>query len=74
MRASNSDGSNTTAFMQISSTDSAGNPSPGWGNSFGRNYTITAADRGSYLGVILTPIGGSISGGGGVTIMFGYVP
>jgi len=74
MRASNPDGSNTTAFMQTSSTDSAGNPSAGWGNSFGRNYTITASDRGSYLGVILTPIGGSISGGSGVTIMFGYVP
>jgi hypothetical protein len=73
-RASNSTGSNVTAFLQLGSTDSAGNPSTGWGNSFGRNYTIVSADRGSYLGMILTPIGGSISGGSGVTIVFGLVP
>jgi hypothetical protein len=73
-RASNSTGSNVTAFLQLGSTDSAGNPSSGWGNSFGRNYTIVSADRGSYLGMILTPIGGSISGGSGVTIVFGLVP
>lgn len=72
IRASNADGSNVQAFPQIGSTDSAGNTTPGW--TYGRNYTLTSADRGYYVGCILTPIGGPISGGSGVTIVFGYLP
>jgi len=71
-RSSNGASSGITAFMQTGSTDGSGNTTPGWAN--GRNYTITASDRGSYLMLILTPIQGSTQGGSGVYTNLGYVP
>lgn len=59
-------------FTQIGATDASGNTLPGWAN--GRNYTIPSAARFNYLGVVLFPIGGSVSGGSGPRINLGYVP
>ncbi len=72
IRASDAAGSNVQAFPQIGSTDNAGNTTPGW--TYGRNYLLSTADKGFYIGCILTPLGGSSNGGSGVTIMFGYLP
>lgn len=72
IRASDAAGSNVQAFPQIGSTDQAGTKTSGW--TYGKEYALTTADKGYYIGCILTPLGGSINGGSGVTIMFGYLP
>ena len=61
----------TQNWLQLGGTDSSGNTLPGW--STGRYLTIPSSARYNYLGVVLYPMGGSISGGGGARINLGYV-